>query len=318
MTLKYQNLSFNNLNVLTVGDAMLDQYVMGEVNRISPEAPIPIFTKTETRSTLGGSANVAKNIQSLGANSSLISLVGNDKTGVKLEKQCAANNIKLHRIMDGSRPTTKKERFIAKGQQIMRIDEESIELIDDDLLLKSQSIFDGVLRNEQVDAVIIQDYNKGFLHPKLIEHIIASCNVENIPTIVDPKFQNLNSFKNCSAFKPNLKELINALNREVTPEPSELRKAVQELQERIHFKKAYVTLGSKGIYNYQTNHISESMNIDIMDITGAGDSVVSMLALLIAKSYEESGIAPLLNLIGNLSCRNMGAYAVNIKDINAF
>ncbi len=318
MTLKYQNLSFEDLHILTIGDAMLDQYVLGEVKRISPEAPIPIFTKLETRSTLGGSANVAKNIKSLGANSHLISLIGNDKTGVRLEQECEANDIHFHRIMDGSRPTTKKERFIAKGQQIMRIDEESSEPIGDDLLLKSQSIFDGFIRNQKVDAVIIQDYNKGFLHPLLIEHIIEKCNTQEIATIVDPKFQNLQSFKNCTAFKPNLKELRNALNRNIKPEVDDLDSAVVQLQEYINFKKAYVTLGSKGIFNFQTKEIYKSMNIDIMDITGAGDSVVSMLTLLIAKSYEEGEIAPLLNLIGNLACRNQGAYAVNISDIQGF
>jgi len=135
---------------------------------------------------------------------------------------------------------------------------------------------------------------------------------------VDPKFRNLNSFKNCTAFKPNLKELRNALNREVKAEVSDLKEAVQELQSQIHFKKAYITLGSKGIYNFQTDTISESMNIDIMDITGAGDSVVSMLALLVAQKHAEDEIAPLLNLIGNLACRNQGAYAVNIADIQSF
>jgi len=318
MSLNYKNLSFENLSVLTIGDAMLDQYVMGEVKRISPEAPIPIFTKIETKSTLGGSANVAKNIKTLGANSALISLVGNDKTGVKLEQQCENQSINFNRIIDGSRPTTKKERFIAKGQQIMRIDEESTKLIDEDLLLKCQSIFDGFIRDKKIDAVIIQDYNKGFLHPKLIEHIIKTCNEKGIPTIIDPKFQNLSSFKNCTAFKPNLKELRNALNRNVSVEVSDLKAATEELQKTIQFKKAYITLGSKGIYNFQTNKIYESMNIDIMDITGAGDSVVSMLALLIAINHQEDEIAPLLNLIGNLACRNQGAHAVSIADIQDF
>ena len=318
MSLKYQNLSFEDLNVLTIGDAMLDQYVMGEVKRISPEAPIPIFTKIESRSTLGGSANVAKNIRSLGAKSQLLSLIGNDKSGVKLEQRCEHEEITFHRIMDGSRPTTKKQRFIAKGQQIMRIDEESSDLIDEELLLKSQSIFKGLIRNEKIDAVIIQDYNKGFLHPKLIEFVISSCNDQGIPTIVDPKFQNLDAFKNCTAFKPNLKELNTALNRNVSTNVQDLKRAVMELQQMINFKKAYVTLGSEGIYNFQTNTISESMNINIMDITGAGDSVVSMLALLIAQSHDEGEIAEILNLIGNLACRNQGAYAVNIKDIQSF
>ena len=318
MNSKYQKLSFENLTVLTVGDAMLDQYVMGEVKRISPEAPIPIFTKVESKSMLGGSANVAKNIHSLGAESQLLSLIGNDKTGRKLENLCGSENITFHRIMDGSRPTTKKQRFIAKGQQIMRIDEESTDWIDDDIILKSRSIFDGIIKKEKINAVIIQDYNKGFLHPQLTEHIISTCNARGIVTVVDPKFKNLESFKNCTAFKPNLKELNNALKREVKTNIPELKNAVTELQERINFKKAYITLGSEGIYNFQTNEISESVNINIMDITGAGDSVVSILALLIAQAHEEAQIGDILNLIGNLACRNQGAYAVNIEDIRSF
>ena len=318
MNIDLKNLNFENLTVLTVGDVMLDQYVLGTVDRISPEAPIPIFTKSETRSTLGGSGNVAKNIQSLGANSILLALIGNDKSGVGLEQLCEQSSIDFHRIMDGGRPTTRKQRFIAKSQQIMRMDDESSELVSEEILLKTISIFDMILKENKIDAIIIQDYNKGFLHPLLIRHIIASANDNSILTVVDPKFKNLSSYNNCTAIKPNQKEIGQAINRKVTNDEAELSKAVEDLKLLFDFDKAYVTLGAKGIYNFQTNEISKGYDMDVLDITGAGDSVVAMLSLLLAIKLEESQICPILNIVGNLACRSQGAYAVKIDEIRAF
>lgn len=318
MNLDLKKLSFEGINVLTIGDVMLDQYAFGKVDRISPEAPIPIFSKTSTKSTLGGSGNVSKNINSLGANSHLLAMIGNDKTGVKIEQLCSENNIELHRLIDGSRPTTRKQRFIAKSQQIMRLDEESAELIDDDILLKAISIFDLVLKESKIDVIILQDYNKGLLHPKLIEHVISEANQRKILSIVDPKFQNLAAYQACTVFKPNLKELGQALNRPINAKIEELQLAVTELQNRIKFEKAYITLGSEGIYNFQNNSITKAYDIEILDITGAGDSVVSMLALLIATNCSEERICPILNIVGNLSCRHQGAYGVEIDEIRQF
>lgn len=318
MNLDLKNLSFEGLHVLTVGDVMLDQYAFGKVDRISPEAPIPIFSKTTTKSTLGGSGNVSKNISTLGANSHLLAMIGNDKTGVKVEQLCEENKIHFHRILDSNRPTTRKQRFIAKSQQIMRLDEESSELINEDILLKTKSIFDMVLKDKNIDVIIIQDYNKGFLHPSLIKHIIKVANKKNIPTVVDPKFKNLDAYDSCTVFKPNLKELSQAINRPIRNDLEDLQLAVKQLQDIVHFKKAYITLGPAGIYNYQNNTITNAFDIEILDITGAGDSVVSMLALLIATGCEEERICPILNIIGNLSCRHQGAYGVEIVEIRQF
>ncbi len=318
MNQNLKNLSFDHLSVLTVGDVMLDQYVYGKVDRISPEAPIPIFSKIETKSTLGGSGNVSKNIKSLGAESSLLALIGNDKNGVTIEKLCDESQITFHRIIDSKRPSTRKQRFISKSQQIMRIDEEETAVIDADVLLKSSSIFDKIFKSSSHNAVIIQDYNKGFLHPKLIQHIIAEANAMNIPTIVDPKFKNLEAYNGCTAIKPNHKELSKAINRKVTLDLDDLKSAVEALKKYVEFDKAYVTLGANGIYNYQNNTISSGYNVKITDITGAGDSVVSMLALLLAQNFAEDQICPILNIIGNLACRNQGAVGVKIEDLRAF
>ena len=318
MNQETKNLNFEDLSVLTVGDVMLDQYAFGKVDRISPEAPIPVFSKTSTKSTLGGSGNVSKNIRTLGAKSILLAMIGNDKSGVKLESLCEENEIDFHRIIDSKRPTTRKQRFIAKSQQIMRLDEESSDIIDDDILLKSISTFDYLIKNEKLDAIIIQDYNKGFLHPDFIKHIIKTANENGILTVVDPKFKNLDAYHGCTAIKPNQKEISQAINRNVGHEVEDLRTATLELQEMIKFEKAYVTLGSHGIYNFQSNTIDQALGIEILDITGAGDSVVALLSLLLASKFEEAKICGLLNLIGNLSCRNQGAYAVEIDEIRQF
>jgi len=318
MNLNLKQLNFQNRSVLTVGDVMLDQYVLGSVDRISPEAPIPIFTQSEIKSTLGGSGNVSKNIHTLGAKSILLALVGQDKTGEKIQKLCTENSIELHYIKDESRPTTCKKRFIAKNQQIMRLDEESIDLISDSILEKSITSFDMLVGRSNLDAIIIQDYNKGFLHPKLIKHIIAAANEKQIVTIVDPKFKNLSAYNNCSAIKPNQKEISQALNRKVSTSIEDLKSAVEELKKLISFDKIYVTLGSEGIYNYQNNQISKGYDIEVVDITGAGDSVVSMLALLLADNVEEDIICPILNIIGNLACRTQGAYGVGIEELRGF
>lgn len=318
MNIDFKNLDFHNRTVLTVGDVMLDQYVLGTVDRISPEAPIPIFTKSATRSTLGGSGNVAKNIHTLGANSILLALTGDDNSGVELENLCKKSSIEFHKIMDDGRPTTRKQRYIAKSQQIMRMDDESADLIDNEILSKTITIFDSILNKKKLDAIIIQDYNKGFLHPKLIKHIIASANNHEIPTIVDPKFKNLECYNQCTAIKPNQKEISKAINRKVSNELDDLAKAVGELKHVFNFQKAYVTLGANGIYNYQTNDISKGYDMDVLDITGAGDSVVAMLSLLISTKLEESEICPILNVVGNLACRSQGAYGVKIDEIRAF
>lgn len=318
MKLDLKNLNFQNRTVLTVGDVMLDQYVMGNVDRISPEAPIPIFKQNEIRSTLGGSGNVSKNIHTLGAKSILLAVLGEDESAETIKSLCLNNEIEFLGVVDESRPTTCKKRFIAKSQQIMRLDDESTELISQDILDNVIEGFDSFLREKKVDAIIIQDYNKGLLHPKLIKHIIASANERSIPTIVDPKFKNLEAYDHCTAIKPNQREISQALNRKVNSDIADLKIAVEELKQKIKFEKAYVTLGSEGIYNYQNNIISKGYDIQVLDITGAGDSVVSMLALLLADHVEEDIICPVLNIVGNLACRKQGAYGVGIEELRQF
>lgn len=318
MNLDLNQLNFKNRSVLTVGDVMLDQYVLGTVDRISPEAPIPVFTQSEIKSTLGGSGNVSKNIHTLGSKSILLALGGKDKTAIKIKELCDENYIEFHCIEDEGRPTTCKKRFIAKSQQIMRLDEESTDLISESILEKSITSFDSILTNGKIDAIIIQDYNKGFLHPKLIKHIIASANEKQIPTIVDPKFKNLDAYNNCTAIKPNQREISQALNKKINTSIEALQSAAEELKEIIKFDKIYITLGSEGIYNHQNNQISKGYDIEVVDITGAGDSVVSMLALLLAEDVEEYKICPILNIIGNLACRTQGAYGVKIEEIKDF
>ncbi len=307
--------TFIPYKVLIIGDCMLDQYIHGEVHRISPEAPIPVLSKTRSYSKPGGAANVAANIKSLGATPTLIGLVGVDENATKLKN--ILDEWDIHHVLqdDTSRPTTIKTRIIAKGQQIVRVDEESTTDISDDVAQALTDKIETQIRSG-TNCIILQDYNKGLLTSALIKKIIAIGNRENIPTLVDPKFKNLDAYHGCEIVKPNLKELEQAIGYTIeTRDASSFHEATEAFRKLINFKKCYVTLGKEGIYNHQNGEIYTLKTKEIVDVTGAGDSVISILALAQLAFENEAKITNLMNKAGLASCMHEGSYAVSVGDI---
>jgi len=312
--------SFSQLKIMVIGDVMVDAYLFGHVDRISPEAPVPIVSVEKRLNRLGGAANVALNLKSLGATPVLCSVIGQDQKGEEflglLEEQGIRNTF-VFRSAD--RKTTTKFRVIGNKVQMLRVDEE----VTDDLNKNEESklidLIFKALTDEQVDAIIFQDYNKGTLTPKLIGDVIDRANQLQIPVIVDPKRKNFNLFRNVQLFKPNLKELREGLNMEANPqEKGSVEKAADELHDRQAVRMVMVTLSEAGVFisekqkdGSRRRYRVQAHVRSIADVSGAGDTVVSVAALCLAASMDALEIAEISNLAGGLVCEDVGVVPVN-------
>jgi rfaE bifunctional protein kinase chain/domain len=314
----HNSFDLNNFNVLVIGDLMLDRYLYGNINRISPEAPVPILEKKGMEDKPGGAANVALNIKSLGSNALLLGITGTDEESTLLLELLNKKGIDNHYIIKTSdRPTTVKTRVMASGQHVLRIDEEFCAYIDEETELQLRHKFDDILKNINLDAVIFQDYNKGLLSCGLISHIIEKCRENNIFTAVDPKFHNFMCYKNSDFFKPNLKELSMIINKNVDPDPLSLNEAAIFLRDKLNYKNMFVTLGDKGIF-YCNESISELATTEkrtIVDVSGAGDVVISVATLLFLMKLEIAKIAEISNVAGGLACEELGVATISKEQL---
>lgn len=306
---------FNNLRALIVGDVMIDSYMWGETTRISPEAPVPIVAVSKKENRLGGAANVALNVQSLGATPILCAIIGNDNAGkevIKLLEDQKLSNAGL--VTDQDRPTTVKTRIIAADKHALRVDEE----IETDLSAeKEEELFirvTSLIQTEQPQVVIFEDYNKGVLTHNLIQKVIAHCEKLSIPTIADPKKKNFLSYKNITLFKPNLKELNEGLNISVDPSDEEsMKNGFRVLHDQLQYTNALVTLSEYGIAIDSDGHsfFQNAFKRDILDVSGAGDTVLSTAALCLALQIPKEILATLSNLAGGLVCEKVGVVPIN-------
>lgn len=304
---------FNTVKVLVVGDVMLDSYLWGTTTRISPEAPVPIVNVKNKEKRLGGAANVALNLQAMGATPFLCSLVGNDGEGTEFFDLLKENNLSAEGVVISSeRKTTVKHRIIASSQQLLRVDTEDTHDANEKELSELASKFSALLK--KVDVVLFQDYNKGVLTEKNIGSFIEKARLENTPTIVDPKKKNFLAYKNVTLFKPNLKELTEGLNIEVKRNDQKgIQEAVILLKQQITMNNALVTLSEEGVYigDGVKNNFSPAHKRDIADVSGAGDTVVSVAALCLAKQINLTFLAELSNLAGGLVCEHVGVVPIN-------
>lgn len=305
----------NQLHVVVVGDVMLDNYWLGEVDRISPEGPVPIVALKKRESRLGGAANVALNCKALGAKVTLASVVGNDADGellVSLTKDAGINtDLILH---SNQRPTTTKTRVISRNQQMMRLDDE----MSEDLFTEEEHQFiDIVLRFLQInkpDVLIFEDYNKGVLKENVIQRIAEHCNEIGIITAVDPKKKNFLAFKGVTIFKPNLKEVREGLNVEVEKVNQEELKAVAEqLKDILNHQITFITLSEKGVFfnNGEHNQIISSHIRKIADVSGAGDTVIATASLVYAITKDAKLMAEISNIAGGLVCEQVGVVPID-------
>lgn len=308
---------FNSLNVLIIGDVMLDSYIWGAVDRISPEAPVPIVRVIKKDFRLGGAANVALNVASLGARPVLCALIGDDEDGKKLLRCLDDSKISKEGIVTSThRPTTVKTRIIASHQHVVRVDEESDKVVnaqEEQELLKR---IEKLLPHSHV--VIFEDYDKGALNAAIIEKTVALASKHKIPTVVDPKKRNFLSYHGVTLFKPNVKELREGLKVDVeTANHSSVEAAVDQLKKKLNATGVMLTLSEHGVYiDYALEKVKLPAHArEIADVSGAGDTVVSIAALAVALNLTPREIAFLSNLGGGLVCQHVGVVPINKEEL---
>ena len=292
---------------------MIDSYLWGKSNRLSPEAPVPIVNVVKTEKRLGGAANVALNVQALGATPLLCSVIGDDLEGADFERLLEEKQLSLEGIVKSAeRVTTTKQRIIAGNQQLLRIDSEhetELSEFEERHLLER---YEKLLQNCQV--VIFEDYDKGVLNNSVIQKLIAAAQEKNIPTVVDPKKKNFLSYEGVSLFKPNLKELKEGLKLEFADANLEaFENAATELQQKLQASNILITLSERGVFctDGETKTYIDAHVRAISDVSGAGDTVVSIAALCLARQTPLPLLAGLANLGGGLVCEQIGVVPID-------
>lgn len=304
---------FNGLKALVVGDVMIDVYSKGVVERMSPEAPVPIVNVKTRFARLGGAANVALNLKALGATPILCSVIGNDEGGKDLVRLLREEGLNTNGIATSpTRPTTVKHRIFDGERQVLRMDEESTTDLSNEEFQSLWNVVENKLNEERFDVILLQDYNKGVLTEKMIQTIIALAKKRDIPVAVDPKMKNFFAYQGVTLFKPNGKELREGLG-DYAETPEELQAAMLTLQQRINCEYLMVTLSDKGVMML---HDGEILHLPahprkIADVSGAGDTVLSVAALCVALHSNPETIAALSNLAGGLVCEEVGVVPIN-------
>lgn len=305
---------FNSLNVLIIGDVMMDSYIWGKVDRISPEAPVPVVRVTKKENRLGGAANVALNVQSLGAKPIICAIIGDDAEGKEFLELMHNQKLSDQGILTiKDRPTTVKTRIIANSQQIVRVDDETVKNISsssNSLILKK---IRQIISEEKIDAIIFEDYDKGLITQDLISSTVILANTKGIITAVDPKKRNFNAYRNVSLFKPNLKELKEGLKTDIDPANKEhIILAVKKIQKKLSAKSVMLTLSENGVFisSDKGQRFIPAHKRDIADVSGAGDTVIATAALCLAAGLDEFQTAEIANLAGGLVCEYVGVVPI--------
>ena len=302
------------LKVAVVGDVMLDTYWWGNVDRISPEGPVPVVAVTKKEQRIGGAGNVALNARALGAQVVLISVLGIDDEGKQLKDILKSNNINTSFLFSEDRVTTNKIRIIGRNQQMMRLDAEHTDDLKKDEEEKFIKQIEKYVNENQPDVIILQDYNKGVLTEEVIKNIIALCKTHNIICAADPKRKNFFAYKNITLFKPNLKEVkesLHILSEEVNEDS--LSEIHRQLEEKLQHAISLITLSEKGIF-YQDGiegNIIPAHIRNIADVSGAGDTVIAVASILYAVSKNIHLTAEVANIAGGLVCEEVGTAAIN-------
>ncbi|MEP7255221.1 MAG: PfkB family carbohydrate kinase [Ferruginibacter sp.] len=305
---------FAGLKVAVVGDVMLDTYWWGKVDRISPEAPVPVVAVSKREQRIGGAGNVALNICSLGAHVSMISVLGKDEDGEQLTRLLKENNIQTkYLVLSEHRITTNKIRIISRNQHMMRLDAE----LTEDMIKEDEGrllyVFENYIAAENPNVVILEDYNKGVLTENVIRKIISLCHKNKILTAVDPKRKNFFSYQGVDIFKPNFKEVKDGLNILTdTVNLSVLKDMHLLLQDKLNHKISLITLSEKGVFYQQDKDagIIPTHIRSIADVSGAGDTVIAVASLVFAATGDAKLMAEMANIAGGLVCEEVGTVAI--------
>lgn len=306
---------FGEIKAGVIGDIMLDTYWWGHVERISPEAPVPVVTLDKREYRIGGAGNVALNLASLGAKVATFSMIGKDEEGKILEGLLTDNRIDTSYLEKSeSRITTNKARIIGRNQQMMRLDSETTRDLsredEDRIIVRLQQY----LEQEKPQVIIFEDYNKGVLTERVIREAIALCRLHHVVTAVDPKRKNFFSYGGVTIFKPNLKEVKEGLNLLLEDvNLSSLQNIHLLLGEKLHHQISFITLSEKGVF-YQTpqeSAILPSHLRNIADVSGAGDTVIAVASLVYAATGNTVLMAEIANIAGGLVCEEVGTVAID-------
>ncbi len=312
--------SFTRLRVMVFGDVMVDAYLFGTVDRISPEAPVPVVNVGNRLNRMGGAANVALNVHALGAQPLLVSVVGDDEKAdlfLRLMKEKQLDPSGLIRVK--GRTTTTKFRIFGNKVQMLRVDEETTEEVDPSTEHALLEIVKQQLEQQNVDVIILQDYDKGVLTPFLIKQIIKLAQQHQIPVAVDPKKRNFLQYKDVSLFKPNLKELTEGLGVSLAEfSLAKIQTVVNKLFHVLNPEKVLLTLSEHGVLMAEQNksgdteftHLPAHLR-NIADVSGAGDTVISVAGLCLAAGISPRLIAAVSNLAGGLVCEEVGVVPVD-------
>ena len=304
--------NFKGKKVIIIGDSMVDSYIFGEINRNSPEAPVPIVDIKKEDTKLGGAANVALNIQSLGMEPILCSVIGDDEDGQIFMKLCKKNNLVTKGIIiDEYRKTTNKKRVIVNKDHILRIDNEETNYLKSNIRNKFINNTEKLIANNEI--IIFQDYDKGVINKKMIEEINK---IDHLFIAVDPKKRNFFKYKNVDLFKPNLSEILNAFDSK-DDSINNLNSISDELKSKNNIKNIMVTLSNKGlVINNDSGFIyNKIQKKKIIDVSGAGDTVIALATILFYLKLPEKFIAEMCNLAGGITCMSSGVSAINLKEL---
>jgi rfaE bifunctional protein kinase chain/domain len=310
---------FNGLQILVIGDVMLDAYVMGKVNRISPEAPVPIVSLENEDARIGGAGNVALNLLALGAKPIICGVIGEDSSGDKLLNLFEKNGISTDGIVKSiARKTTVKTRVISNKQQLLRIDSESTFPLLESEEIKLNNTIQNII-NQGIDGIIFEDYNKGVLTDSVIQNTIKIAKEKDIPTAVDPKKENFLSYKGVSLFKPNLKELKEGLNLnfDFNTNKELFEKGIEVLEEKLQNQISFVTLSENGVFikNQTEKYYVPAHMRSISDVSGAGDTVIAVATLCLISGASIQQIAEISNLAGGLVCEKSGVVSISKNEL---
>jgi D-beta-D-heptose 7-phosphate kinase/D-beta-D-heptose 1-phosphate adenosyltransferase len=299
--------------VAVVGDAMLDVYLRGDVDRISPEAPVPVVRVRERKLALGGAANVANNIVSIGADCELVAAIGEDSAGATLREMLKEVRTDTRSLVTVTRPTTTKTRVLARSQQLVRYDEED----DSDLAGRETELLLEAIKVavESCDALVLEDYNKGVLVPRVIAHAIELAKARGVPVVVDPKYRNFFSYRGATIFKPNRRELESALGAEVDLEHPG---ALPDTFERLGVEHLLLTLGEEGMAllsaDGEIGRIPTTAR-EVYDVVGAGDTVTAYLAAMLAAGGTPAEASVIANFAAGVEVGKLGAATVKTAEV---
>jgi D-beta-D-heptose 7-phosphate kinase/D-beta-D-heptose 1-phosphate adenosyltransferase len=302
--------------VVVVGDIMIDRYLFGDTERLSPEAPVPVVTVRERQAKLGGAANVAANVASMGASCLLVGTVGDDGDGATIRQELVVARLDgRHVVTVAGRPTTSKTRIIARSQQIVRIDDEVDALLDGPDLTRLIKAAREALAD--ADALLLEDYNKGALAPGLIAAVMEVARRRGIPVVVDPKYRQFFEYAGATVFKPNRRELESALGASVDLQN---RNALPEVLTRLKVDNLLVTLGAEGMLLVTKDGKSlriPSIAREVYDVSGAGDTVTAWLGTALAAGASLAEAAQLANYAAGVEVGKPGVATVTPEEVLA-